>query len=871
LKLAIRGAVQGVGFRPFVFRLAGELGLKGWVNNSPQAVFIEAEGGPAELEQFRLRLEAEKPPRSFIQSLEATWLDPLGYGHFEIRASQTAGSRTALVLPDIATCPDCLREIFDPRDRRCFYPFTNCTNCGPRFSIIESLPYDRGNTSMKKFALCPQCQAEYEDPRNRRFHAQPTACPRCGPRVELWDSQGKVLAGGAAPAGAGSPECGHTAPAVLAAAAAAIRAGGIVAVKGLGGFHLVVAAGDEQAVRRLRQRKHREEKPLALMFPTLAAVRSVCEVSAPEARLLRCPEAPIVLLRRLQAPSLTSHPDALAPSIAPGNPNLGVMLPYTPLHHLLLSLLAFPIVATSGNLSDEPICTAEPQALERLGRIADLFLVHDRPIVRHVDDSIVRVMMGRELVLRRARGYAPLPVQLGVEGRGPRAEGRSTDHRPQTTDHRLPSGPGPWSVVRGPWSSAQGGGGSGESVLGVGAHLKNTVALSVGSQVFISQHIGDLETEPAYEAFRQVIGDLERLYESEPALLAADAHPDYLSTKYALERVSRVGPAPGLRLVSVQHHVAHVLSCMAENELSPPVLGVSWDGTGYGLDGTVWGGEFFVVTDTAWERVAHLRPFPLPGGERAVKEPRRTALGVLFEMLGQAAWEQEHLASVRAFSRAELAGLKTMLARRLNSPLTSSAGRLFDAVASLTGLRQHVRFEAQAAMELEFALEGIQTDETYPFSIRLPPPPVTNSARRGGPRTTDHGPRTADRGPRPEENLWSVVRGPWSLFPPSPLTVDWSPLIGEIITEVKRGTPPGPISARFHNTLAEVMVEVARRTGQERVVLSGGCFQNRYLTERAIQRLRAEGFRPYWHQRIPPNDGGIALGQVVGALHGRRH
>jgi hydrogenase maturation protein HypF len=868
LKLAIRGAVQGVGFRPFVFRLAGELGLKGWVNNSAQGVFIEAEGGSVELEQFRLRLDAEKPPRSFIQSLEAAWLDPVGYGDFEIRASQGGGARTALILPDLGTCPDCLREILDPRDRRYFYPFTNCTHCGPRFSIIESLPYDRGNTSMKKFAMCPQCQAEYDDPGDRRFHAQPNACPRCGPRVELWDSRGKVLSGGADPAGAAPPERGHTAPAVLAAAAQAIRAGRIVAVKGLGGFHLAVAARDEQAVRRLRRLKHREEKPLALMFPTLAALRTVCEVSAAEERLLRCSEAPIVLLRRLHGPHVTtSDAEGLAPSIAPGNPNLGVMLPYTPLHHLLLSLLAVPIVATSGNLSDEPICTDEHEALERLGRIADLFLVHDRPIVRHVDDSIVRVMMGRELVLRRARGYAPLPIGLSHEWRGPRAEGQGPSDAPDAPRSTLHAPDAPRSTLHDSAKSE----GSGPAVLGVGAHLKNTVALSVGSQVFISQHIGDLETEPAYEAFRRVIGDFERLYESEPAVLAADAHPDYLSTKYALERVSGAAPAGSLRLVSVQHHVAHVLSCMAENELPPPALGVSWDGTGYGLDGTVWGGEFFVVTEFAWERVAHFRCFPLPGGERAVKEPRRTALGLLFEMLGEAAVEQEDLAPVRAFSRAELVPLKTMLARRLNSPLTSSAGRLFDAVASLTGLCQQVRFEGQAAMELEFALDGVQTDESYPFSIESPPPTPPNPLLPVGPRASDlalpwsveRGASGAPLGPRTSD---SSFRNSDFGVRTSALTVDWSPMVGEIIAEVRRDVPAGLISARFHNTLAEMIVEAARRTSRERVVLSGGCFQNRYLTERAVGRLQSEGFRPYWHQRIPPNDGGIALGQVVAAL-----
>ena len=784
LRIIVRGAVQGVGFRPFIYRLATGSGLQGWVNNSAQGVFIEVEGSRSELETFLLRLELEKPPRSSIQSLESSWLDPAGYVGFEIRPSDTGGARTALVLPDIATCPECLSEIFDPGNRRCGYPFTNCTHCGPRFSIIESLPYDRASTSMKGFVMCPQCQAEYGDPRDRRFHAQPNACPVCGPRLELWDRKGSVVA----------LEAG--APGAVAAVADAIRQGQIVAVKGLGGFQLVVAAHRDEAVRRLRELKHREEKPFALMFPSLSGVKAVCEVSPLEERLLRSPEAPIVLLRRRRDTS------ALSPGLAPGNPNLGVMLPCTPLHHLLLSALGFPVVATSGNLSDEPICTDEREAVQRLGGIADLFLVHNRPIVRHVDDSIVRVMMGRELVLRRARGYAPLPVQL-----------RSS---------------------------------TGETVLAVGAHLKNAITLAVGPQAFISQHIGDLETDQAYEAFQRVIKDFQVLYESSPAIIAADAHPDYLSTRFAHElgragcavsgtQSNRGAPGTGCpattdpqpstlnpQLASVQHHVAHVLSCMAENELEPPLLGVSWDGTGYGLDGTVWGGEFFLVTETSCERVAHLRQFRLPGGDKAVKEPRRVALGLLYEMFGESLFSMTELTPLAAFSPAELGLLKTMLARNLNSPVTSSVGRLFDAVASLAGLRQQVRFEGQAAMELEFALEGVTTTEAYQLPI---------------------------------------------LSERAQLALDWFPLVLAILADLKLGLPVSQISARFHNALAEAAVAIARQIGQSRVVLSGGCFQNRYLTERCVQRLEEAGFRPCWHQRVPPNDGGISLGQVAAARH----
>lgn len=804
LKLAIRGAVQGVGFRPFVFRLAAELGLKGGVNNSPQGVFIEVEGPLPVLKQFLLRLETEKPPRSFIQSLEATWLDAIGFNQFELRESEASGDKTTLVLPDIATCPDCLREIFDPRNRRYRYPFTNCTQCGPRFSIIESLPYDRANTSMKSFTMCSACHAEYNDPGDRRFHAQPNACPVCGPHFELWrvcrhentaDQNGLARAHE------------HNDDALLAAVEV-IRDGQIVAVKGIGGFHLMVDARNESAIRRLRERKHREEKPFALMFPSLESVNSVCEVSRLEERLLRSAEAPIVLLKRLARP----HPQErgnlragfahfeIPPSIAPGNPNLGVMLPSNPLHHLLMAELGFPVIATSGNVSNEPICTDEIEAVERLRDIANVFLIHNRPVVRPVDDSIVRVMLDREMVLRRARGYAPLPVMVGT--------------RPIAS----PSGEEVLGAVeRVP------------TVLALGAHFKNAVALAVGEQIFISQHVGDLETEQAHAAFRRVAVDLPKLYDAKPEIIAADLHPDYLSTKFANEigRAGlRIGPdaqQPVPIVVNVQHHIAHVLSCMAENELAPPVLGVAWDGTGYGLDGTIWGGEFFRVTENEVERVAHLRPFRLPGGDAAVKEPRRAALGLVHETIP---YDDDVLSQMRqkvalAFSPAERATLETMLERKVNCPLTSSVGRLFDAVASLTGLRQKMRFEGQAAMELEFALEGVVTDEAYELAIG---------------------------------NRQSVIQ------------LDWLPLIRAIFADVERKVSVAIISAKFHNALAEAILAVALRVGVPRVALSGGCFQNRCLTERTVSRLRAGGFQPYWHQRVPTNDGGIALGQAVAAM-----
>ncbi|MBI5427438.1 MAG: carbamoyltransferase HypF [Nitrospinae bacterium] len=779
LRVAVRGAVQGVGFRPFIFRLATGLGLKGWVRNSSQGAVVEVEGRGGTLRDFLLRIEPEKPPRCFIQSLEPAYLDPAGYGDFAILPSDASGGKTAVVLPDIAVCADCLREILDPADRRYRYPFTNCTNCGPRFSIVESLPYDRANTAMKAFAMCRRCQAEYDNPLDRRFHAQPNACPECGPHLELWDRRGNVLA---------------QRERALMDAAGALRGGAILAVKGIGGFHLMADARNGESVRELRRRKRREEKPLAVMFPSLLSAKAICEVSPLEERLLRSPEAPIVLLQRKKTSADTA---GIAGAAAPGNPCLGAMLPYSPLHCLLLGELGFPVVATSGNLSDETICVDEGEALVRLGGVADLFLAHDRPIARPVDDSVVRVVLDRELALRRARGYAPLPVSM----RGP-----------------LPP------------------------LIALGGHLKNTIAVSAGNQAFVSQHIGDLESAQGYDTFKSAAANFPELFGYDtlwmsgngdgrragrgegdgggisPLVVAYDAHPDYVSTRFALEAVKAADGANGVSLVAVQHHHAHALSCMAENDLAGPALAAVWDGSGYGLDGTVWGGEFLSVFDGGFRRVGRLRTFRLPGGEKAVREPRRAALGLLYEIYGDAAFSMADVPSVRDFSPGELEILKTLLKNKVNSPATSSAGRLFDAVASLLNVRHRSGFEGQAAMELEYALGDVHADGRYAFAISE------------------------------QDGL---------------LSADWSPMIEEILGDVRNGEPLSGTSRKFHNALAETVVAVVRRAGEPRVVLSGGCFQNKYLTERTVLRLREEGFRPYWHQRIPPNDGGISLGQAV--------
>lgn len=759
LKIMIRGAVQGVGFRPFIYRLAIDLNLKGWVNNSASGVFIDVEGNQENLDTFLKRIPQEKPPRSQIQALETTWLTPVNYQKFEIRHS-ISGEKTAIILPDLATCSDCLQDIFDPNNRRYYYPFTNCTNCGPRYTIIKSLPYDRPGTSMRNFIMCEVCQKEYKNPLDRRFHAQPNACPNCGPKLEFWDKNGAILA---------------RETEALNQAIHALKNGKILAIKGLGGFYLMVDAKNEQAIQELRKRKYRPDKPFALMYPSLKQIKLDCEVSEIEAKLLTSAEAPIVLLKRQKDANLNHK-------IAPNNPYLGVMLPYTPLHHLLLKELNCPLVATSGNLSDEPICIHEQEALQRLNNIADLFLVHNRPIIRPVDDSIVRVIGGREMVIRRARGYAPFPIKI--------QDTLNSIEEQAKVNHKV----------------------SNSNILAVGGHLKNTVAILKDYQVFMSQHIGDLGTKEALNSFHQVMESLKKLYEFEPDIIVSDAHPDYVSSQYA--------SAQNLPLIKVQHHHAHVLACMADNNIKIPVLGVAWDGTGYGNDGTIWGGEFLLITDNDCQRIAHFRPFKLPGGQQAVKETRRIALGILYEIFRS--FNQLKLPFFKTISQQELNLVKIMLARNLNSPFTSSIGRLFDGVAAILGLCEKISFEGQGAMSLEYAINDLKTDEYYSYEIK-----------------------------RNE----------------SPWIVDWELMMTEIIEDSLNHIPIPKIAAKFHNTLVEIMINIAQKIEITNIALTGGCFQNKYLTERAIFRLKQEKFAPFWHRKLPPNDGGLALGQIIASRY----
>ena len=662
-----------------------------------------------------------------------------------IAPSADSDERSAVVLPDLATCPECLREIFDPDDRRYRYPFTTCSHCGPRYSIIAAVPYDRARTTMRCFPMCAICQAEYDDPGSRRFHAETNACPDCGPQLALWDAAGNIVA------------IRHQA---LCDTAEALRRGQIVALKGLGGFQLLVDARNEAAVRLLRVRKRRPAKPFAVMVPTSADAMSIADVSPEAARLLCSSMAPIVLLRACPKQA------AVAPIVAPANPQLGIMLPYTPLHHLLMKELGFPVVATSGNQGDEPIVADEREALRKLTELADLFLVHDRPILRPVDDLVVRMMAGRETVVRLARGYAPQPLV-----------------------NALASPPG----------------------LALGGHQKSAVAVGRGAHVILGPHVGDLDGTEGRAAFARMVDGMTALYGIRPERIACDVHPNYHSSNFA--------DGLGALVLRAPHHLAHVLAGMLDNGLDAPVLGVAWDGTGYGGDGTIWGGEFLAIDGKGYRHVAQLTPFRLPGAETAVREPRRAAVGALYATFGATALAMADIPAIAAFEPGERRVLAGMLARGVNAPLTSSAGRLFDAVAAILGLQQKAGFEGEAAMAVEFAADR-----------------ATNTS--------------------PLASL-TLSKGPGKLV------IDWRPLLATLVDAVRVGVAREELAAAFHDALAEVIVSVARCIGIKRVLLTGGCFQNARLVELTVIRLREDGFDPYWHHRIPPNDGGLAAGQIV--------
>ena len=814
LAITVRGVVQGVGFRPFVYNAAHARGLRGWVQNEAGAVQIEVEGESAAVEDFVKALRHAPPPQARIEAMEVAPIPCTADtdGEFRIRPSGKRGAPGPTIPADLGTCAECLEEIRTSGERRYQYPFTNCTNCGPRWSIIETLPYDRPRTSMARFAMCPSCRSQYENPADRRFHAQPIACPECGPQLGVIDADG-------------SP--GATGQEALGQAARAILSGQTVALKGLGGFQLVCDATNRKAVALLRQRKRRPDKPFAVMLASVDEVRARCEVSDDEAATLQSPQAPILLLRRKEGSGEKRKAESgkralvcdhrlplsafrfplspplipLAPEIAPGNPYLGVMLPYSPLHHLLMAAVGRPVVCTSGNLSEEPMAIATEDALDRLRGFADLFLVHDRPIVRPVDDSVARFGPHGLQLLRRARGYAPLPIDVGI---------------------------------------------SGPIVLAVGGHLKNAVALSLGSQVVLSPHVGDLDNVLSVEVHQRVIEDLVRFFRVAPQVVACDLHPDYASTRHA----EKLAAQWGVPLVRVQHHEAHLAACVAEHRLGGAVLGFSWDGTGYGTDGTVWGGEAIEWDGSGLRRLAHLRQFSLPGGDRAVREPRRSALGVLFEILGPAA--EEHAAAW--FRPEELKVLLRSLGRPRLSARTSSMGRLFDAVAALCGLPTAVSFEGQAAMALEYAADA-ECHEAYPLPLCVAQPPSAVVQSVGVPLLRRSSAASqSDRTACPAPSSGSPVIG------------DWEPMIRQVLADRAAGEPVARISARFHNALADWAVAVARRWGGSQVVLSGGCFQNALLTQRVQSRLAQAGFNIFTHRQVPPGDGGIPLGQVYYVL-----
>ncbi|MGD1155238.1 MAG: carbamoyltransferase HypF [Terriglobia bacterium] len=751
--IEIAGIVQGVGFRPYIYRLATETNLTGFITNTEAGVCIEVEGPPEAVAIFLSRLPKEVPPLARITNITVTDRPSNHDEEFRILPSRAGEERRVLISPDVAICEDCLRELLNPTDRRFRYPFINCTNCGPRYTIVHDIPYDRAKTSMAVFLMCPDCQHEYDDPSDRRFHAQPNACWNCGPRVELWDGEGRRIE-------SSDP---------ISPAVEVLAAGEIVAVKGLGGFHLAVDAMNEAAVARLRERKRRVEKPFAIMAENLECVAEFCELDDDSRNLLQTPAHPIVLLQKKPA-------QRIAVSVAPFNRDLGVFLPYTPLHHLLFAEKRFPaLVMTSGNISEEPIAIDNREAVDRLRGIADCFLVHNREILLRCDDSVVRIEGRRPRQVRRSRGYVPVPVFL---------------------KEKLPP------------------------VLAVGGELKNTVCLTRGREAFLSQHIGDLENLESYRFFESTVAGLERILEVEPKLLAYDLHPDYFSTRWALAK-------EGIDRVGVQHHHAHIASCMAENHLEGSVIGLALDGTGYGLDGNVWGGEVLVADYRDFQRLAHLDYVSMPGGSAAIVEPRRMAISYLHHHFGRDFWGLD-IPFTRRLDRRRTETLLRLIERGVNSPLTSSCGRLFDAVAALAGVREQVNYEAQAAIELEAALEGGSEDIGYPFAIR-------------------------------------DASGGWA--------IDTRPLFLALVQDLREGVPAGIISRRFHLGFVDVLVRAAEmvrgRAGLDRVCLSGGSFQNIFLLEHTSKRLEAEGFQVFTHADVPCGDGGLSLGQALVAAHRR--
>ena len=761
--IRVAGIVQGVGFRPFVYNLAREMGLAGWVLNHSGGVDIVVEGPAEQLDRFVQELQRRRPPLAYIVSLQVQPTAVQGYADFTIRPSEQVAGQYLLISPDVATCPDCLRELFDPADRRYRYPFINCTNCGPRFTIIADIPYDRANTTMRVFPMCPDCQREYDDPTNRRFHAQPNACPVCGPHIWLTDPAGRPLAAG--------PDHADT-EAVLAAVKELLLAGRILAIKGLGGFHLACDATNPEAVALLRQRKRRPAKPFAVMMASLEEVRRHCRLTPAEEALMTSPQCPIVLLERLESSDVV-------PGVAPGHRTLGVMLPYTPLHHILLRDVGRPLVMTSGNLSEEPIACDNEEALRRLGHLADAFLFHNRDIYSRYDDSVWQVVSWggsapatQPQPLRRARGYAPFPIAL------------------------------PFPVT---------------SLLAVGPALKNTFCLTRDRYAFLSQHIGDMENLETLEHFSQTLELYRHLFRLEPRGIVHDLHPDYMTTRFAQEYAGRTGiPILG----AVQHHKAHIAACLADNGWRPEdgeVIGVAMDGTGYGEDGRIWGGEWFVGGYAGMRRLAHLMYLPLPGGDAAIHHPWRIAAGYLYTLLGPEAVPAD-LAPAEHLSL-----LLQQVDRRLNTPLTSSMGRLFDAVSALLGICRHASYEAQPAIEMEHAAE--------PAPAPAPPYPFELEEQDG------------------------VTR------------VRLEALFDALLQDMRRGAPVPAAAWRFHLTVAHMIVDVCRsiaeHTGLRTVALSGGCFQNRLLLRLSVPLLEQAGFRVLLHRQVPCNDGGVALGQAV--------